>query len=86
MKIAKSEADIRDFLAKNLDMIEPGLMLQKKEQYLKNDNGASGFVDIFARDQKGRIVIIEIKIGCCCTSRPTRTSQVCSIGSRKISD
>ena len=61
MKIAKSEADIRDFLAKNLDMIEPGLMLQKKEQYLKNDNGASGFVDIFARDQKGRIVIIEIK-------------------------
>jgi hypothetical protein len=40
MKIAKSEVDIRDFLAKNLDMIEPGLMLQKKEQYLKNDNGA----------------------------------------------
>ncbi|QQA77096.1 endonuclease NucS domain-containing protein [Pectobacterium parmentieri] len=61
MKIIKNEAEIRDFLAKNLDMIETGLMLQKKEQHLKNDNGASGFVDIFARDQKGRIVIIEIK-------------------------
>ncbi|QBK29886.1 endonuclease NucS domain-containing protein [Roseitalea porphyridii] len=61
MKTTKTEAEIRDFLAQNLDMIEPGLVLQKKEQHLPNDDGATGFVDILARDQKGRIVIIEIK-------------------------
>lgn len=61
MKTTKTEAEIRDLLAQNLDLIEPGLVLQKKEQHLLNDDGASGFVDIFARDQKGRIVIIEIK-------------------------
>ncbi len=57
----KTEASIRDHLVDNLDLIEPGLVLEKKEQYLPNDEGAAGFVDIFARDQKGRIVIIEVK-------------------------
>lgn len=61
MKPTKTEAEIRDHLAQNLDLIEPGLVLEKKEKHLRNDGGAAGFVDLFARDQKGRIVIIEIK-------------------------
>lgn len=56
------ESSVRDFLAAHLDMIEPGLELVKKEKYLKSDKGASGFIDIFARDLKGQLVIIEIKI------------------------
>lgn len=56
-----SESTIRDHLADNLHMIEDGLSLIKKEEHLKNTNGASGFVDLLARDREGRIVIIEIK-------------------------
>lgn len=37
------------------------MILQKKEQYLANIEGAAGFVDIFARDRAGRVVIIEVK-------------------------
>jgi len=57
----RSEAEIRDYLAAHLDLIEPGLTLVKKEQYLRNDRGASGFIDIFARSSTGQLVIIEIK-------------------------
>ena len=56
-----SEDKIRDYLADNLQIIEDGLTLIKKEQYLPNDQGASGFVDIFCKDKSGKIVIIEIK-------------------------
>ncbi|MEP6342947.1 MAG: endonuclease NucS domain-containing protein [Maricaulaceae bacterium] len=56
-----SEDKIRDYLADNLQLIEDGLTLIQKEQYLPNDQGASGFVDIFCKDKSGKIVIIEIK-------------------------
>lgn len=56
-----SESAIRDWLAANLDFLEPGLQLIKKEQYLPNEHGAAGFVDIFAKDTEGHIVVIEIK-------------------------
>lgn len=56
-----TEGQIRDHLAGHLDLIEPGLLLEKKEKYLKNDVGAAGFVDIFCRDEAGKLVIIEIK-------------------------
>jgi hypothetical protein len=56
-----NEAAIRDHLAANLDLIEPGLRLIKKEYALPNLLGARGFVDIVARDSFGHIVIIEIK-------------------------
>lgn len=57
----QAEARIRDYLAERLDLVEPGLTLIKKEEVLPNDRGAKGFVDIFARDAQGRLVIIEIK-------------------------
>jgi hypothetical protein len=58
---ARTEDEIRDYLAKKLEIIEPGLTLVKKEEYLPNDKGASGFVDVFAKAGNGKLVIIEIK-------------------------
>lgn len=60
-KLKITEAQIRDFLAENLTLIEPSLELVGKEFYLPNTEGASGFLDIFARDSNGKLVIIEIK-------------------------
>lgn len=56
-----TEASIRDRIAANLDLIETGLTLVKTELHLPNREGASGFLDIFARDAAGKLVIIEIK-------------------------
>jgi|GEM_PF-1003015 len=56
-----TEADIRDHLASHLDLIEPELTLVDTEFYLPNREGGSGFLDIFARDAAGKLVIIEIK-------------------------
>ena len=41
-----TEDEIRNHLADNLDLIEPRLVLIKKEKILKNDKGAKGFLDI----------------------------------------
>lgn len=49
MKRVPNEAALRDFLAEHLDMIEPGLTPVETELHLANPNGASGFLDIFAR-------------------------------------
>lgn len=57
----RSEAAIRDELAQNLALIEPGLSLVGVEFHLKNAHGARGFVDILARDSLGNLVIIELK-------------------------
>lgn len=56
-----TEANIRDYIAAHLDLIEPGLTLVGTEFYLLNQQGASGFLDIFAHDKLGKLVIIEIK-------------------------
>lgn len=56
-----TEARIRDHLAAHLDLIEPALTLIDTEFHLPNRQGASGFLDIFARDADGKLVIIEIK-------------------------
>lgn len=57
----QSEAAIRDQLAQNLALIEPGLSLVGAEFHLKNAHGSRGFVDILARDSLGNLVIIELK-------------------------
>ena len=56
-----TEAAIRDHIAAQLDLVEAGLELIDTESYLPNKQGASGFLDIFARDAAGKLVIIEIK-------------------------
>lgn len=61
MQRRPNETQIRDRLAGNLALIEPGLSLVDREFYLRNSNGASGFLDIFARSGTGQLVIVEIK-------------------------
>ena len=55
------ESKIRDYFSENLHMIEDELTLIDKEYYLPNAEGASGKVDILAKDRFGHYVIIEIK-------------------------
>ncbi|HET7230377.1 MAG TPA: endonuclease NucS domain-containing protein [Longimicrobium sp.] len=58
------EHDLRDFLARNLQLIEPGLQL------FEDDEGATGiefnaggrFVDVLAVDREGGYVVIELKV------------------------
>jgi len=56
-----TEAQLRDFLAQNLDIVEPGLTLVDAEHYLPNSDGARGFLDILAVDRLGLLVLIELK-------------------------
>lgn len=56
-----NEAEFRDFLVVNLDLIEPGLEFLEKEHVIENPNGSGGRVDILARDPYGHILCIEIK-------------------------
>ena len=60
------ESDLRDFLAKNPSVIEPGLQLYKDE----DEEGITGieypvgnrFIDILAVDDEKRLVVIELKV------------------------
>jgi hypothetical protein len=60
-KSNRSESEIRDHIAQNLDLIEPGLSLIDKEVMLSNDKGAKGFLDIFCRAANSKYLIIEVK-------------------------
>jgi Holliday junction resolvase-like predicted endonuclease len=56
-----NEATIRDSLATNIEILEPGLKLEKKEKFIPNHYGTRGFIDLVAYDREGRIVLIEVK-------------------------
>ncbi|OLE28107.1 MAG: hypothetical protein AUG49_03275 [Catenulispora sp. 13_1_20CM_3_70_7] len=55
------ESRIRDLLAQDLSVLEPGLRLVARERPLKNSSGTRGFIDILARDAHGMFVVIEVK-------------------------
>jgi hypothetical protein len=55
------ERAIRDWLAKDLSIVEVGLQVVAVEHHLRNAFGSRGFIDILARDYLGLNVIIEIK-------------------------
>ena len=55
------EDTIRDYLAEDLSIISPELTLLEKEYYLPHIAGTRGFVDLFAKDNRNRYVIIELK-------------------------
>jgi len=55
------EDRIRDFLAENLDLLEPHLELIGKEYQLPSRIGAGGRIDLLAKDPFGHFVLIEIK-------------------------
>lgn len=57
------ESDLRDFLAKNLSHIEPGLKLYQEEGITGVEFPVGGrFIDILALDAEGRFVVIELKV------------------------
>lgn len=57
------ESDLRDFLAKNLPIIEPGLYLYKEEGITGVEFPVGGrFIDILAIDAQNRLVVIELKV------------------------
>jgi RecB family endonuclease NucS len=57
------EADLRNYLAKNLSIIEPGLKLYHDEEISGIAFPVGGrFIDILAVDAKGAFVVIELKV------------------------
>ncbi|MBB1073678.1 DUF91 domain-containing protein [Rhodoferax sp. 4810] len=57
----KSEDELRDHLAANLGLIEPGLTLITTNYPVTTLLGANGVLDILAKDTYGCFVIIEVK-------------------------
>ena len=55
------EDKIRRHLAEHLEILEEGLTLLHEEYVIPNTAGASGRVDIIAKDIFGNVVVIEIK-------------------------
>ncbi len=57
------EKDLQNFLAKNLDKIEPGLKLYKEEDISGIEFPVGNrFIDILALDNKNNFVVIELKV------------------------
>jgi hypothetical protein len=61
VKGSMTEADLRDLLANNIAILEPGLTLLKKEQYIPHPLGTKSFTDLYAKDVSGQHVLIELK-------------------------
>src|SRR5262245_36392292 len=55
------EAQIRDLLAEQLGALEPGLTLVEIEKFIPSGIGTRSFIDILARDDRNRWVLIELK-------------------------
>lgn len=57
------ESDLRDYLAKNLSKLEPGLRLYEDEGVNGVEYPAGGrFIDILAVDREGGLVVVELKV------------------------
>lgn len=57
------ETDLRNYLAKNLSKLEPGLRLYEEEGITGIEFPVGGrFIDILATDAKGSLVVIELKV------------------------
>lgn len=55
------ESDLRDLISININRLKSGLTLLQKEQYIPNEYGTRGFIDLYAKDELGNHVLIEIK-------------------------
>ena len=55
------ESALRDLIAQKISQLKPGLTLLQKEQYIPGKHGTKSFIDLYARDEKGRHVLIELK-------------------------
>lgn len=56
-----TEADLRDALSAQIEVLEPGLRLLEKERYIPSDLGTRSFVDLYATDANKHHVLIELK-------------------------
>jgi len=57
------ERDLRNYLVKNLGLIEPGLRLYEEEEITGVEFAVGWrFIDILALDRDGRYVVIELKV------------------------
>lgn len=56
-----TEGEIRDKLINTLHILDKTLVFLDKETYLPKNLGTRGFIDILAKDEKGHLVIIELK-------------------------
>lgn len=55
------ESALRDLIAQHINKLKPGLTLLQKEQYIPNEHGTKSFIDLYAKDEKRRHVLIELK-------------------------
>jgi hypothetical protein len=57
------ERDLRNYLVKNLSLVEPGLRLYDEEEITGVEFPVGGrYIDILAIDKDGRYVVIELKV------------------------
>ena len=69
------ESALRDLIAQKISQLKPGLTLLQKEQYIPGEHGTKSFIDLYARDEKGRHVLIELKRSNTAAQQICRTSQ-----------
>ena len=55
------ESALRDLIAQHINKLKPGLTLLQKEQYIPNEHGTKSFIYLYAKDEKRRHVLIELK-------------------------
>lgn len=55
------ETALRDLIAQDICKLKRGLTLLQKEQYIPNKHGTKGFIDLYAKDENNRHVLIELK-------------------------
>jgi hypothetical protein len=55
------ESEIRDLLINQLGILQPTLQLVEKEKFFSSSVGTNSFIDILAKDDQGKYVIIELK-------------------------
>ena len=57
------ERDLRNYLSKNLAVLEPGLSLYQEEEFTGIEFPVGGrFIDILATDRNGDFVVVELKV------------------------
>lgn len=55
------ESALRDLISQQINKLKPGLTLLQKEQYIPSEHGTKSFIDLYAKDEKGCHVLIELK-------------------------
>lgn len=61
MEVYMKESTLRDLIAQKMCKLKPGLTLLQKEQYIPSEHGTKSFIDLYAKDENGRHVLIELK-------------------------